>query len=76
MYWKQTCINCDMIAPQFFFFFPLFGQTDIKIGHLFMFISGRNKLEPSVILKLWNTLFKKATILMFSYIFLLIDELV
>lgn len=26
MYWKQTCINCDMIAPQFFF--SLSGQTD------------------------------------------------
>lgn len=52
MYWKQTCINCDMIAPQFFFP-PLFGQTDIiKIGHLFMFISGGKKLEPSVTLKL------------------------
>ena len=36
MYWKQTCINCDMIAPQFFF---LCLDKLILIGHLFMFIS-------------------------------------
>lgn len=47
MYWKQTCINCDMIAPQFF----SFEQTDI-IGGTFMFISRGKKLEPSVTLKL------------------------
>lgn len=37
MYWKQTCINCDMIAPHFFFFLCL--DRMILIGHLFMFIS-------------------------------------
>lgn len=49
MYWKQTCSNCDIIAPQFFF--PL-DEVVLLIGHLFMFISGGKKLEPSVTLKL------------------------
>lgn len=34
MYWKQTCINCDMIAPQICF---LFRQTDI-INRTFVYV--------------------------------------
>lgn len=34
MYWKQTCINCDMIAPQIGF---LFRQTDI-INRTFVYV--------------------------------------
>lgn len=72
MYWKQTWINCDMIVPVFvllFSFFPAFsGQTDIIYRtFLYVCVLGR-KLEPSVSLNLWNTLFKSNDT-KFSFIF-------
>lgn len=36
MYWKLTCINCDIIAPQFFFLF--LGKLILSVGYLFMFV--------------------------------------
>lgn len=49
MYWKQTCINCDMIAPQFFS--PPLGKLIILIGHFFMFISGGKETGTQCYLK-------------------------
>lgn len=50
MYWKQTCINCDMIAPQFFFFSFVWTNI-IEIGLLFMFISGGKQTGTQCYLK-------------------------
>lgn len=40
MYWKQTCINCDMIAPQIYF---LFRQTDINRTFVYVHLWGEGK---------------------------------
>lgn len=48
MYWKQTCINCDMIAPQFFFSLCL---DKLIIGHLSMFIYGGKETGTQCYLK-------------------------
>lgn len=37
MYWKQTCINCDMIAPQICF---LFRQTGINRTFVYVHLWG------------------------------------
>lgn len=49
MYWKQTCINCDMIAPQFPP--PPLDKLIILIGHLFMFVSGGKETGAQYYLK-------------------------
>lgn len=70
MYWKQTCINCDMIAPEFFLFPSFSGQTDNSLWNICVFVCfGVKKQEPNVTLRWWNTLCKKVAILSLVYLF-------
>lgn len=55
MYWKQTCINCDMIAPQFFFL----CLDKLIIGHLLMFIYGGKETGTQCYLKVIEYFVKK-----------------